>query len=44
MVKETSDKILAVIQITVLTVQSEMQQLLNKLRVDFDENFKMALQ
>ena len=35
---------LAVIQITMLTVQSEIQSLLNKLWGDFDEIFRIALQ
>ena len=40
----TSDKILVAILITMLTVQSEIWPLLNKLWTDFDEIFRISLQ
>ena len=43
-VKGTHDQILVVIQITMLTVQSESWPLPNKLSADFDEMFRIALQ
>ena len=43
MVKGTSDEILEVIQIAILTVQSEIQSLLNKLGADFENMFGIAL-
>ena len=43
-IKETCDYILVAIRITMLTVQSEVQPLFNKLRADFDEIFRIALQ
>ena len=36
-VKETNDKIWVMIQVTMLTVQSEIRPLLNKLRANFDD-------
>ena len=43
-VKGTNDSILVAIQISMVNVQSEIWPLLYKLRADFDEIFKIALQ
>ena len=43
-VTETSDKSLVAIQIIMLSAQSEVQPLLNKLGADCVENFQTALQ
>ena len=41
-VKGMSVYILVMIRITMLTAQSEIRPLINKLGVDFDENFRIA--
>ena len=43
MVKGASDKILVVIQITILTAQLQIRPLFNKLCAHFDEIFRTAL-
>ena len=44
MVEGIGDKILVAIQTTMLTTQSEILPLLNKLWLDFDETFRIGLQ